>query len=209
VSFSSEDAEHLYYVVGWAFRSVVKQVRRLTHAASTTEEETKLAHMAQFLRHDLNLSDAPTQVVFVDAVERKPSALFRATEPAALFGEALEARIHAWLTTERLAVLGGELIGRVEDKLTENNALREMFDLCFPPNIADIVNVTPSQAEAMRVEPTGSGHRANDEVPREILCGASARRAAAQNHTKAGDAGEIAVPGGQGESERESRAEAW
>ena len=136
----------MYYVVGWAFRSVVKQVRRLTHAASTTEEETKLAHMAQFLRHDLNLSDAPTQVVFVDAVERKPSALFRATEPAALFGEALEARIHAWLTTERLAVLGGELIGRVEDKLTENNALREMFDLCFPPNIEDIVNVTPSQA---------------------------------------------------------------
>jgi len=117
---------------------------------SATEAETKLAHMAQFLRHDLNISDAPTQAVFVDAVERKPGALFRATEPAALFGEELEARIHSWLTTARLAVLGGELIARVEDKLIESKALREMFDLCFPANIAEIVNVTPSQAEAMR-----------------------------------------------------------
>ena len=122
----------------------------MTYQKSATEEETKLAHMAQYLRYDLNLGDAPSQAVFVDAVERKPGALFRATEPAALFGEELEARIQLWLTTARLAVLGGELIGRVEDKLTESKALREMFDLCFPANIAEIVNVTPSQAEAMR-----------------------------------------------------------
>jgi chemotaxis protein histidine kinase CheA len=102
-SFSSDEAEHLYYVTGWAFRAVEKAVRRLTYQKSATEAETKLAHMAQFLRHDLNISDAPTQAVFVDAVERKPGALFRATEPAALFGEELEARIHSWLTTARLA----------------------------------------------------------------------------------------------------------
>jgi hypothetical protein len=148
-----DDKPHVYYVVSWALYAVTKKVWRLEHAKSAEAgERWRLARLAQYLRNDAAIADAPSVSTYVDEVEHTAGAMFRASDPAWSFGEALELRIHSWVTVPRLAVLGNSLIGQTESRLNQDKTVIDAFDLCFPPNIADLIGCSRSVCEALRRE---------------------------------------------------------
>jgi hypothetical protein len=133
--------ENLSYVAGWVASSVQQKLCEKAWGRSATTLDMSMQQLVLLLRYDGN-PNLPAELRrqqgpngLIEAVERKPGALYRPTQEFYSFVLRLEILARHWLRFERLQYYGREFLPQVLQHLVDDETAQGMFVKCFPPDL--------------------------------------------------------------------------